>query len=111
MKRLHKQSQSYRFLAGDFVGIPLHHRKHECNKERSRATSFDRYISLRIPWDDSVLEWRKHPTSFRSTVQEVKGKRKKLLEVVRKRRKVIYRQFKKNLQRQVQKDEVKEDYL
>ena len=26
--------------------------KHECNEERSRATSFDRYISLRILWDE-----------------------------------------------------------
>ena len=49
-KRLHQQPRSHRLLAGDFEGIPLHHRKHEYNEERSRATSLESYISLRIPW-------------------------------------------------------------
>jgi hypothetical protein len=39
-------------LALDRVEILLHCRKHGCNEERSRATSFDRHFSLRIPWGD-----------------------------------------------------------
>ena len=37
VNRLHRQLCSYRFFAGDFVEIPLHRRKHECNEGRSRV--------------------------------------------------------------------------
>jgi hypothetical protein len=51
MKRLRERSRSHRFLANDVVEVPLHCRKHGCNEGPSRAISFERYISLRIPWD------------------------------------------------------------
>ena len=66
VKQLHKQSRSNRFLAGDVVEIPLHCRKHGCNEERSRATSLDRYISLRIPWAlTAVYGWLELLATFR----------------------------------------------
>jgi hypothetical protein len=46
----YKQFQLYRLLVDGFVEILLHRRKCKFNKARSKAISFDMYISLRIPW-------------------------------------------------------------
>jgi len=54
VKRLHKQSRSYGFLGFRVRGNSASSQKRECDEGRSRATSFDRYISLRILWASPV---------------------------------------------------------
>lgn len=57
--RLYKPLRSYRLLAGDVRGNRASSPKRDGDEGRSRATLFDTYISLRIPWVYPLQEPKK----------------------------------------------------